>query len=93
MKAVTVSDLRKNMKRHFDEVSESGETIIVPRNNDENDAVVVMSIQEYNSWVETDYLLSSPNNRAWLLESIQQVKDGKVINFDLDAFDLDTLEV
>lgn len=49
MKAVTISSLRNNMKAYFDEVSTADDVLIIPRNNNENDAVVVISINEYNA--------------------------------------------
>ncbi|MGI9191564.1 MAG: type II toxin-antitoxin system Phd/YefM family antitoxin [Chitinophagaceae bacterium] len=82
MKAVSVSSLRKDMKAHFDYVSESMEVIIVPRTKDD-DTIVIMSIQEYNSLKETEYLLSTEANRNRLQASMKQASEGKTIEFPL----------
>lgn len=48
MKTISISTLRKGMKECFDYVSKSMELIIIPRNKEE-EAIVIISIQEYNS--------------------------------------------
>ena len=83
MKAITITSLRSRIKAYLDEVIQSGETIIVPRNNENDDAVVILSLREYNALQETDYLLSGDANRAKLQKSIAQLNAGKSVPFSL----------
>lgn len=46
------------------------------RNNLKDDAVV-MSLETFNSYMETFHLLRSPANAAHLAKSIEQYKSGK----------------
>ena len=74
MKVINYTDLRSNLKYWLDSVIDDVEEIIIKRKNQKD--LVLISLEEYNSLVETNYLLSG-KNRDVLLESIAEVKEGK----------------
>ena len=73
MLTATISDFRKDIKRYLDRVTENFETLII--NRGKNSGVVIISLDEYNSWKETLYLLSSPANAEHLRHSIQEAQE------------------
>jgi antitoxin YefM len=81
MKVVSFSEARNNLKTVLDRVVEDADYTIITR-RDADDAVV-MSLEYFNSLLETVYLLKSPANAAHLERSIAQFKEGKALERDL----------
>jgi len=75
MDVVTYSEARANLKDVMDRVVADKTEIIVTRQKAE--AVVMVSLSEWNSMVETAHLLSSPVNAERLRRSIDQMNAGK----------------
>jgi antitoxin YefM len=82
MRHVSLSELRQNIATYFDHVVEDREPLVVTRQGDKGN-VVVLSEAEFTGWQETVHLLSSPRNAARLMRSIRQVQAGGVREHDL----------
>jgi len=75
MKAMTYTEARAKLAATIKQVCEDHAPVIVTKRRDA--AVVMMSLEDYESLVETSHLLKSPRNARRLLESIQQLVEGK----------------
>jgi antitoxin YefM len=85
MRAITITQLRSNIKKYLDSVTKSLDIVVVSRTK-EDDAVVIMSMKQYNSLCETSYLLSSTKNRRRLEESIAQLENNETIEYNPKDF-------
>ena len=81
MDAVTYSDLRQNLKRYLDKVFHDHAPMIITRKNNEN--LILISVTEYNSLIETSYLLSNEANARHLQKSIAQLESGGLTEKEL----------
>ncbi len=81
MDAISYSSARKNLVKTMMKVCDSHSPVIITRKNAE--AVVMMSLEDYNAIEETVYLLRSPANAERLRESIKQAEKGKVVHHGL----------
>ena len=61
-----VTDLRKNLAATIDRVTADHDYTIITREGGKP-AAVLMSLEDFASWQETDYLLRSPANAARLV--------------------------
>jgi antitoxin YefM len=76
MDAITYTNLRQNLKTYMDKVFQDHDPLIITRKNNEN--VVLLSLDEYNSLLETNYLLSNDANAEHLKKSIAQHRSGRI---------------
>ncbi|BDB55874.1 type II toxin-antitoxin system Phd/YefM family antitoxin [Flavobacterium ammonificans] len=74
MKVINYTDLRLNLKKWMDSVTDDMEEIIVKRKD--NKDLVLISLEEYNALNETNYLLSG-KNRDILLQSVKDIQENK----------------
>jgi antitoxin YefM len=81
MKIVSYSEARSSLKAVLDRVHEDADVTVISR-RDGADAVV-MSLDHYQSIMETMHLLSTPANAAHLAKSIAQHKVGKAVRREL----------
>ncbi len=76
MKVINYTDLRLNLKKWMDSVTDDMEEIIVKRKD--NKDLVLISLEEYNALNETNYLLSG-KNRDILLQSVKDIQENQSI--------------
>jgi len=81
MIAANYSEFRTDLKSYLDSVEDDNEILIIKRKSGKG--TVLISLEEYNSIMETLHLLSSKKNAARLYESIEQMKAGETVNHKL----------
>ena len=81
MVVANISDFRKDIKSYLDKVAKNFETLVINRGKDSG--IVIMSLDEYNSLMATNYELSSRTNEKRLDSAIDNLKNGKSFTKDL----------
>lgn len=74
MDAITYTSARANLASTMNRVCDNHEPIIITRNSEQ--AVVMISLDDYNALEETAYLLRNPANARRLLESIAELESS-----------------
>lgn len=75
MDAISYTAARQNLAKTMDRVCDDHDAIIITRNNQQS--VVMLSLEDYKALEETAYLLRSPKNAKRLLESILDLESSK----------------
>ena len=76
MKIISFTEARNSLKSVLDRVVNDADCTVITRRD--SDDAVVMSLDYYDSLMETVYLLKSPANAEHLRKSIDQFNQGKV---------------
>jgi antitoxin YefM len=77
MNAITYTAARENLASTMDRVCKDRDPVIITRNRDQ--AVVMLSLDDYESLQESAYLLRSPANAKRLFDAIEAAEKGSLI--------------
>lgn len=80
---VSFQECSTHFSKIFERVAKNHEVISVQEAQQE---VVIMDAHEYNSLIETLYLLSNPTNAQRLREGVEQHKQGLVREIDVTTY-------
>jgi len=81
MHTVSFTEAKNDLKTVLGQVVNDADRTVITRRNSEN--AVVMSLDYFNSLMETMYLLKSPANAEHLRKSIEQYREGNVQEWGL----------
>ena len=82
MRTANYTELRNNLKSYLDGVVNDSEPLLVHRAG--NESVVIISLDEYNSIKETEYIMKSPAMMEVIREGEKEMKEGKGRSVDID---------
>ena len=75
MDTASYSDLRKNLAAMMDKVHADHAPLLITRGGGKPPAVL-MSLEDFSSYAETDYLLRSPANATRLAAAVEELDKG-----------------
>jgi len=80
MNTITYTAARSNLAQTMKDVCADHEPVIITR---KDEAVVMLSLDDYKSLEETAYLLRSPKSAKRLLESVAELEGGMGLEREL----------
>ena len=83
MKTASYSDLRQNLAAMLDSVEADHEPVIITRDRGKP-AAVLMSLEDFASYEETQFLLQNPRNAERLLKAVAELEAGGGTEREID---------
>ena len=80
MRTMSYTAVRNNLAEALDRVAQDHAPIVITRQN--GAPAVLMSMEDFSSWQETEYLLRTPANAAHLAKSLRDLAAGKGVRFN-----------
>ena len=77
METISYSLLRNNLAKTLDKVDEDHAPVIITRQNGKS--TVLVSLEDFQSYEETAYLMASPANAERLNQAITQIESGNSV--------------
>ena len=81
MHAMSYSSFRSHLASTLDKVNEDHKPIMITRQNGK--PAVIISLEDFQSYEETSYLMASPKNAQRLNEAIEQIESGQAVQHEL----------
>ncbi len=83
MRSIAYNHVKKDLENLMDQLTDTHEPVIVER--DKKRPVVMVDAEDFESLMETAYLLRSPANAKRLMRGLEEFKAGKGIPLDENA--------
>ncbi len=81
MDTISYSAFRTHLASILDKVNDDHKPILITRQNGK--PAVVMSLEDFQAYEETAYLMASPKNAERLNQAIAEVEGGRTVHHEL----------
>lgn len=81
MQIILFDEAQQNLETICKQACQDHEPYLIKTANAQN--VVILSLEDYNAWIETHYLLSNPINAKRLLSSLEKARQGQLSQREL----------
>jgi antitoxin YefM len=79
-KTVTATEARKNFFTILQEIETPGVSVVITHEG--HPKGVLMSVEEFEGWMETMDIMSDPQEVAEIKEGMKQAERGEVVSFE-----------